>query len=178
MSKEKTSQLVSGIILLLLGVLIAIFGGQAVLDTYFGIVAIICGAVLLGLAIYQMAKKSGVNPLALILGCVLIAIGIALFTPFLSFSIIINILVIVILGVGAGLVCLGIYMLAKKDTVNGLINVIVGIVLIVLAVLYINVADFRKAFWIIVGILVAVYGVFEIINATIGTKRTTTTKKK
>ena len=177
MNKEKVSQLASGIILLLLGVLIAIFGGQTVLDTYFGVVALICGAVLLGLVIYQIAKKSAFNAFALILGCVLIAIGIALFTPFLSFSVIINILVVAILGVGAGLVCIGVYMLAKKDTINGLINLIVGIVLIVLAVLYINVADFRKAFWIIVGILVAIYGVLQIINATISTRKTTTKKK-
>ena len=66
MNKEKVSQLASGIILLLLGVLIAIFGGQTVLDTYFGVVALICGAVLLGLVIYQIAKKSAFNAFALI----------------------------------------------------------------------------------------------------------------
>ena len=168
MKKEKVSQLATGIILLLLGVLIAIFGGQAVLDIYFGIIALICGVVLLGFAFYQIAKKKSVNMLALILGCVLLAIGIALFTPFLSFGVIINFLIIVVLGIGVGLMFLGIYLLTKKESFNGVINLIAGLVLVVLAALYIGVADFRTAFWIIVGILVAVYGVMLIINATIG----------
>lgn len=178
MKKEKVSQLVSGIILLLLGALIAIFGGQAVLDIYFGVIALICGAVLLGFAVYQIVKKSYVSLTFLILGCVLLAIGIALFTPFISFGVIINFLIIAILGIGVGLLLFGIYLLAKRDTFVGVINLIVGIALIVLASLYIAVADFRTAFWIIVGIIVAIYGILQIINATINTKRNSSTNKR
>ena len=65
--------------------------------------------------------------------------------------------------------CMGfwvpIYLLVKKQTVPGLMNLILGIVAIVVSVLYIAVPDFRSVFWIIVGVLIAVYGLVEFIYA-------------
>ena len=69
------------------------------------------------------------------------------------------------IGGGAGLVLVGCYALVKKDTFGGAMNIVIGVAAITLAVLYITVEGFRDAFWIIVGILVAIYGVLEIIRA-------------
>ena len=42
-------------------------------------------------------------------------------------------------------------------------NLVLGLVAIVVSVLYIAVPDFRNVFWIIVGVLIAVYGLVEFI---------------
>lgn len=160
---EKYKTLVSGIFCVVLGVLIAIFGGQAVLDIYFGIVALVCGLCLVCFSVYAISKKQPVPSTSLVLGFVLIAVGVTLFTDYLSFGALINFLVIVILGAGAGILFYGIYLLAKKQTVPGIMNLVLGVLAIVVAVLYIAVPDFVKVFWIIVGVLIAVYGLVEII---------------
>lgn len=167
---EKNKTLVSGIFLIVMGILIAIFGGQAVLDVYFGIVSLVAGLCLVAMGIYAMSKKQPVPGPTLILGCVLLAIGVTLFTDFLSVGVLINFLVVVVLGAGAGILAYGIYLLTKKQNVPGLMNLVLGIVAIVVSVLYIAVPDFRNVFWIIVGVLIAVYGLVEFIYGIIDSK--------
>ena len=170
MKKEKLFQILSGAILVALGILIAIFQIGA-LDLYFGIIAIVGGAVLLAYGIYLLVKKSGVNSSSLILACVLLALGIALVIHFVSFGALIPLVLTLMIGGGAGLVLVGVIALAKKDTFGGLVNIVIGAAAITLAVLYIAVEGFRDAFWIIVGVVVAVYGVLEIVNAFLGKKK-------
>lgn len=160
---EKNKTLLSGIFCIVLGVLIAIFGGQTVLDIYFGIVSLVSGLCLIAYGVYAMSKKQPVPSSSLILGSVLTAVGVTLFTEFLSVGVLINFLVIVVLGAGVGILVYGIYLLSKKETTPGLMNLVLGLVAIVVAVLYIAVADFRNIFWIIVGVLIAVYGLVEFI---------------
>ena len=160
---EKNKTLVSGIFCIILGVLIAIFGGQEVLDIYFGVVAVVSGVCLLVLSIYTMCKKLPVPVPSFIMGCVLTAVGITLFTEYLTVGYVINFLVVIILGAGAGILGLGIYLLTKKEVAPGLMNLALGIFAIVVAVLYIAVPDFRSVFWIIVGVLIAVYGLVDVV---------------
>ena len=170
MKKDTLFQILAGAILVALGVLIAIFQIGA-LDLYFGIIAIIGGAVLLVYSIYLIAKKQALNGSSAILACVLLALGITLVIHFVSFGAIIPLLLTLMIGGGAGLVLVGVYALIKKDAFGGAMNIIIGVAAVVLAVLYIAVEGFRDAFWIIVGVLVAVYGVLEILHAFIGKKK-------
>ena len=160
---EKNKTLLSGIFCIVLGVLIAIFGGQKVLDVYFGIVSLVSGLCLIALGAYAVSKKQPLPSSTLILGCVLTAVGITLFTDYLSIGVLINFLVIVILGAGVGIFAYGIYLLKKKEKTPGLMNLALGLVAIVVSILYIAVADFRNIFWIIVGVLIALYGLVEFI---------------
>ena len=160
---EKNKTLISGIICIVLGILIAVFGGQKVLDIYFGIVALVSGLCLVATGIYAMSKKQPVPSVSLILGCVFLAVGITLFTEYLTIAALINFLVIVVLGSGVGILCYGVYLLSKKQTAPGLMNLALGLVAVVVSILYISVPDFRSIFWIIVGVLIAVYGLVEFI---------------
>ena len=169
MKKEKLFTILSGAILVALGVLIAIFQIGA-LDLYFGIIAIIGGAVLLAYGIYLLIKKSGVNGSSVILACVLLALGITLVIHFVSFGALIPLILTLLIGGGTGLVLVGVYAIAKKDIFGGLINIIIGVAAITLSVLYIAVEGFRNAFWIIIGVLVAIYGVLEIVRAFVNKK--------
>jgi len=167
MKKDKLSKVLTFAVVIALGVLIAIFGTDAI-DIYLGIVACIAGVVVLVDTIYLITRKEEVPATPFVLSCVLIAIGVVLFTHYISFAALVNFLVVVILGLGAGLLGYGVYLLAKKQTSNGLLNVVVGVVALTLAILYMAIPDFAKVFWIIVGIVIAVYGllglVFTIVN--------------
>ena len=170
---NKIVRIVEGAVLLVLGVLIAIFGGQAVLDIYFGIIAIVGGAVLLGLTIYNIVKKLPVLLGNVAMGTILLTVGLALVikdAP-LSFGALINLFVFIILGLGAGLVLYGIYVLTKRAYFLGIGQIVVGVAAITLSILYITVPEFRTAFWIIAGILVAVYGLVELITPLIEKKK-------
>ena len=169
MKKEKLSKILTFAVLVVLGVLIAIFGTGAI-DVYLGIVACVGGVVVLADTIYLLSRKEKVAAAPFVVSLVLLAIGITLFTHWISFAALVNFLVIVILGTGAGLLCYGIYLLAHKEKSAGILNVVMGVVAIVLAVLYIAVPDFVKAFWIIVGIVIAVYGALGLVFAVIEKK--------
>ena len=173
MSKNKLLGVIEGAIIVALGVLIAIFGFGAV-DLYFAIASTVVGAALLGVSIYGMSKNS-LDVGVLALSGVLIAIGVGLFTHYISFGILINLIVIAILGFGAALIIYGIYLIAKKYPVYGTLVLIIGVVLVTLSILYICLADFRNVFWIIVGIVIALYGVLYIVAVL--TERKSITKK-
>ena len=173
MNNKKLLGVIEGAIIVALGVLIAIFGFGAV-DLYFAIASTVVGAALLGVSIYGMSKNS-LDVGVLALSGVLIAIGVGLFTHYLSFGILINLIVIAILGFGAALIIYGIYLIAKKYPVYGTLVLIIGVVLVTLSVLYICLADFRNVFWIIVGIVIALYGVLYIVAVL--TERKSITKK-
>lgn len=162
MDKNKLLGILEGAVIIALGVLIAIFGFATVVDIYFGIVAIIVGAALLGVSIYSMIKKALTFGL-LGLGTILIAIGIGLLVHQLSFGVLIPFVVFAVLGYGAALIIYGIYLLARKYTIYGVLVLIIGILLVTFAVLYLTVPEFQKAFWIAVGISIALYGVLYIV---------------
>ena len=164
MKKEKLTQVLVGAILVALGVLVAIFGTEA-FDLYFGIIATAAGAVLLAYAIYLMAKKQTLVASGFILPAVLLTIGITLLVGTIGFGALVGFIVVLILGLGAGLVLYGVYLIAKKATLSGVINLVIGVLAVTLSVLYLTVPDFQKAFWIIVGIVIALYGVLEIVSA-------------
>lgn len=162
-NKEIMTKLISGIVFLLIGVLLAIFGGNAVLDIYFGIYALVAAIALIGVAIYQMVKKLDVEFVYLVLGGVFAAVGIGLFADWLSVSVMISFLVLAVMGAGVGLIGVGIYHLVKKNTLLGVLNLVIGVAAVVFAALYIAVDGFRAFFWIIVGIIVGLYGLLQIV---------------
>ena len=169
MKREKLTQVLEGAIMVALGILVAIFGTGA-FDLYFGILATIIGAVLLAYDIFLLTKKQTLEASAFILPCVLLTLGICLFVHVIGFAMLVAILVVFLLGFGAGLIFYGAYLIAKKATLNGVINLVMGIAAVTLSVLYLTIEDFRVAFWVIVGIVIAIYGVLAILGAFIEKK--------
>ena len=81
-----------------------------------------------------------------------------------------KVLVLVVLGAGAGLILHGVYSIAKKYVLVGVVETIVGVALVTLTAVYMNVPDFAKYFWIIVGVFIAVYGALSVIFALVDKK--------
>ena len=168
MKKDKLSKILTFAVVIALGILIAIFHTDAI-DIYFGIIACMSGVVILVDAIYLITKKQEVPVAPFVISCVLLAIGITLFTHYITFNMLVKFIVVVILGLGVGLLGYGIYLFTKKEVSTGILNVVMGVVAATLAILFIaNVNNIENVFWIIVGVVVAVYGllglVFTIVN--------------
>lgn len=162
---DKTKTIIEGLLLLVFGILIAVTGIGTVVDICFGIAFCVGGISMLAFGGYAIGHKSGLSAPWLILGVTLLTIGITLFTPYLSLAALVQFIVIAILGFGIGLIIQGIIDLVRKATLLGVTRLVVGVALVTLAILYLTIPDFQKVFWIIVGILIAVYGALVFISA-------------
>ena len=171
MKKEKLMNVIEGILIVILGILIAIFGGGSVLDMYFAIVSLVCGIALLLIAIISLINNKILPFGHTVLGGALIAISIGLFIHYLTFAQLITLLVFFLLGAGAALILYSIYVLVRIGTPQGVSFLILGIALLTITILYLAVPDFRKAFWIIVGIIVALYGLLFVSMQFVKTKK-------
>lgn len=162
---KKLLGIIEGAVTIVLGVLIAIFGGQEVMDIYFGVLFVVAGAILLAFAIVTLVKTK-----LLAFGVVFGAFAALLFGSFLlakqlSFGYLVYLLVLLIIAGGAALVFYGVYTIIKLSVFYGIGQIVVGAAASTLGLCYLYVDGFAKVFWIVVGILVAVYGVFMVVTA-------------
>ena len=79
--------------------------------------------------------------------------------------------VFAIIGLGGALFFYGIYLLVKGLIVYGIAQLLSGIAMLVVGILYLTVPDFQTAFYICLGIVIAVYGALLIVSAFIDVKK-------
>lgn len=163
--KEKTASIIAAVILIVMGIIIAVVGAGA-LDLYFGIGCLVAGGVLVILNIISLAKSKQITFGQLFLSTALIVLGVCfIWTHYVSFTMLINLIVLLILGLGIALFVYGLFtVILSKKVAIGVVEMVLGIVVIVFTILYLNIPDFQKAFWIVTGIAIAAYGVLELIS--------------
>ena len=167
---KKIMTILQGAGLIVLGILLACFGGQAVLDTYFGIIFLITGIALCAFCVLALIKTKSLL-FGFLFGAVAFTLlGIFLLAKKYTFNYFVYTIIILIIAGGIALTLYGIYTIAKFSLFYGIGQIVVGAVAAVLGFLYIFNADFYKVFWIIVGVLVALYGLFYLIGAFVGKK--------
>ena len=162
---DKIANILRGAFIIVMGVLVAVCGIGTALDTYFGVVFIVAGVLLAGIGLYGAIKKLPVMTTGFLLGGVLITLAIALFMQKLTFAVLIGIAIFALMGFGFGLVALGIATIAHRNLIYGLGEAVLGGLFILFTALYLGIPDFQQAFWIIVGILMIVFGIAVIFLA-------------
>ena len=167
MSNEKLAAILEGVVFLAFGIIIAICGAGTAIDLYFGILCLVGGVACLFGTGYGISKKQPLSFHLLAMGAILLTVGIALFTDLLSFAALINLVIFILMGFGIGITLYGVISLLRKQTFMGVIQLVIGLGLITLTALYLGLADFRASFWLIVGILIAIYGGLLIIFAVV-----------
>lgn len=169
--KEKYAKIIVPIVIIVVGIIIAICGAGA-LDLYFGIGALAAGIILAIVNIVTLAKEKSLLFSSLFFSTALIVVGIAFLIGQLSFGPLITLVAYLILGLGAALVLYGLCTIfLTKKTAFGVIQIVVGLAIIALVIVFLNVPEFNKAFWIVTGILIAVYGAFELVLALTNKKK-------
>lgn len=162
---KKLLAVIEGALVVALGVLIAVFGGQDVMDIYFGVVFIIAGAGLLTFAIVGLVKTKILSFAITFFAFAALLLGTFLVARYYSFGYLVYTLILLIIAAGGALIFKGVYTIVKYSVIYGIGQIVVGAAAIVLGILYLTVPEFYAVFWIIVGILVAIYGLVMIIGA-------------
>lgn len=161
--KEKLAGVLEAIVIIAFGIIIAIFGGGTALDLYFAIVALVAGVVLLIVNLYALVKVKELNFALVFLSCALITVGVAILAKKLSFAVLIPLMAYLLLGLGIALILYGLFVALRKSLFYGVGQMVVGAVLVTLVILFLTVPEFAQAFWIILGVVLAVYGVLLLV---------------
>ena len=162
MKKINAERLMSAIIMIAFGILVAIFGPKS-LDLYLGILCIVSGVSLLVAAILTASQTRIIPVPVLFAGIFLLTIGICSFTDLLSFTFLITFVILAIGALGLTYIIHGISLCTKKAGAFGAIEIVLGTLAVTFTVLFFAVPDFQPVVWIVLGVLIALYGLFELI---------------
>lgn len=163
--KDKIFTIIEGAIIVIFGILFACKGSATAVNTYFGVVFLVVGILLAALALIGLFRTRLMLFGAVFAATALITFGVALLSKKLGFEVLIAYAVYAILAFGIALAIFGLYTIVKGNLFGGIGQIVVGAVIAILAILYINNADFHKVFEIILGIVIAVYGALVILLA-------------
>ena len=165
---KKLVTIIEGALVIALGVLIAVFGGVKTLSTYFGVLFIIAGAGLLAFDVAVLCRTKVLNFGLTFLGGAALALGIGLLLHEELFGVFVYVIMLLAIAAGGALVAYGVYSIVKKYVFQGVGQIVLGAALVALAIVYLKVDGFAQYFWIIVGVLVAVYGLVVLLGALFG----------
>jgi len=165
MKNERLIRALEGTLILVVGILIAIFGIQSVVNIYFGILFLVAGVLLLGVELVKLVKSRKLTFTGLFTGIASTAIGTCLLTGYLSFAALVNVVVIAVIAFGLALTIYGIYTAIRINKAYGAGQIVIGFLAALMGILYITVPQFSTAFWIVTGILIAIYGAIMLIFA-------------
>lgn len=163
--EKKLLAICEGALAIVIGVLMACFGGQTVLDIYFGVLLVVAGALFLILSIVGLVKTKVLAFGSVFAALAGLLIGSFLIARYYSFDRFIEAFILIMIAAGAALVLYGIYTIFKQGLFAGLGQIVIGGGVFALGFCYIYIPSFYKVFWIIIGVLVAVYGLFFLLNA-------------
>ncbi len=160
---KKIITVFEGLATVVLGVLIAIFGTQT-LATYFGILFLVSGAGFLVVSITGLAKLKTLVFGAVLAFTTLVLFGVLLLIHPELLEFFIVLFVYFIIALGGALFLHGIYFMIKHNVIYGIGQMTLGAIAVVLGVLYLTIAGFRAAFWVVIGVVVALYGVLLVVD--------------
>lgn len=178
MKDEKTRTVVKGLLIVILGILIAIFGAGTVIDLYVGIGTLVLGLVMLMLAVVTLKKKEPLPFGWLVLGVTMITFSVALLTNYVSVSVLVQFLVLSVLALGIASLGYGVYVFVKNARNVAIAFWVFGVFCTTLSILYMTVSAFQTAFWIVTGILIAIAGALVMVGAFVDYEKLGKKKKR
>ena len=166
MSKKLMSILI-GAGVVALGVLIMLAGiiSHYVLNVVIAVLLMVGGAGCLAFGVYGLIKDKKLEFNVCLGAFAGIWLGLILILEYLDIFSIVGLVFLVVPAVGLAMLVHGIYMICKKETVPGVIKAVIGAVAATVGILYVFVPSFQDIFWIIAGVLVALFGVYLIVMA-------------
>ena len=156
MTNKKFIAILEGIVILVLGILIAVLGVNDVMNNYIAIVFIIIGTCLVFFSGYLLFRRQPLPFAPLALGAALITIAIGVFVGYVNFAMLINIIHFALTGI---------FTAVKYNGPYGMAQSLMGGAIFALCLCYYFIADFKGPFWVIVGIVIAIIGGLSIIFA-------------
>ena len=164
---KKLVNILESVALIAFGVLVAIFGFRT-FDIYFGIVFIVASVGFLVASIVELTKFKTLSFGLLFAFTALMTFGVVILMNQFSLIYMVTVLVYLVIAFGGALIIFGAYSAAKVNGFYGIGQIVLGAVMITVGILYLLVPEFNTAFWIIVGVLIALYGVLALVMSLTG----------
>ena len=161
---KKLVNILEAVAMIVFGVLVAIFGFKT-FDIYFGIVFIVAAVGFLVAAIVELTKMKILSFSLLFAFCALLIFGIVILLNQFSLYYMVIVLVYLIIAFGGALIMFGSYSAAKVNVFYGIGQIVLGAIAVTVGILYLLVPEFNVAFWIIAGVIIALYGVLMLVLA-------------
>lgn len=168
-TSKKIFGIIEGVVIIALGVLVAIFGIRT-LNLYFGILFVVAAAAFLVIGLVEIIKLKRLSFTSCLGFAAFLVLGISILAYYLNFEFIVEIVSLLVIAVGGALIFFGVYTAIVFNVFYGVGQIVLGALAATMGILYITVPGFRTAFWIVVGILIALYGVIYLIEAIAGKK--------
>ena len=161
---KKLINVIEAIAMIALGVFVAIFGFRT-FDMYFGIVFLVAAVGFLVAVMVGLSKFKVLHFGLLFAFTALTTFGVIILMNQFSLYYMVIVLVYLLIALGGALIIYGAYAAAKVNGFYGAGQIVLGAAAVTVGVLYLLVPEFNVAFWIIVGVLIAVYGVLLLVAA-------------
>lgn len=170
---KKIVAIIEGALLITIGVLVAVFGGKDVMDVVYGVLFIIAGVSLSCLACMTMVKTK-VLPLGVTFGALAsLFFGICLVAKNLGGASVYPVFfyaMFALVGLGGALILKGLHVIiAKKIVFTGIGQIVIGAGITTVAILFLfGPEGFKEVFWIVLGVLIAVGGLYTCLMGFFG----------
>lgn len=166
---KKLTAILNGLIVIALGLVVAIAGAGQAFDLALGIVLLVDAAIMLT-EMGLILRNTKLLPVAHTIAFGLFFVfGMALVAGWFGMGgFLLALLVWGIIAVGGAFVLLGIFTLVRGLVFTGVGQMVVGAIAMTLAILTMKVPGMATAFNIILGVLVAAYGVMILVMGLLG----------
>ena len=162
MSKQKALQITQSVLLIIVGILIACSLINSNILNYILAGALLIYAIfLLFKAIFEDGTLIYLNG---IVSAILIGLSVSIFASYINaISILTQVITVSVYSIGGMIFVSGIVSLCQKKLNIGITKVIIGAILLAIGLVLILIPDVNSYTWCVFGILLALFGLYELI---------------
>lgn len=162
MSKQKTIQIIQSVLAIIVGILVACsIINSNILNYILASAILLYGIFLLFKAIYEDGTLIYLSGIA---SAVLIGISVSIFASYINaIDIIGRVIMVSVASIGGMILISSIVSFVKKQVNIGITKLVVGSILLALGLILILIPEVGAYTWCIFGVLVAIFGVYELI---------------
>ncbi len=168
MSKNKAYKIIESIVIFVIGLLLTLsILNESFINYIIGAIVILLGILAFVKGVSDSSRKTVLLP-ASISGAILVATGISIMANYINItSIIMNLIAIILITIGALFIIDSIIRFVNKNTNLGICEIVFGIIGLTFGIVFLF---WRQYIWIIFGVLLMIYGLYNLILTLISLK--------
>ena len=161
-SKARALKIIQNVLLIIVGILIACSViSQDIIKYLVGLALVVYGVFFLFRSVYD--TKSFVMPFG-VAGGILLGVGIATMCDYVPLILVLqNIIFVALIVLGSLLILDAVVKFALHRNNAGITQLILGVILLVLGILFVAIPDMQTYCWIAFGVVLAIYGLYSLV---------------
>lgn len=161
-SKSRALKIIQNVLLIVIGILIACSViSQDIIKYIVGIAIVVYGAFFLFRSVYD--TKSFIMPFG-VAGGILLGVGIATMCDYVPLVMLLtNIIFVALIVLGSLLLIDAVVKFALHKNNAGIFELVIGTILLTVGILFVAIPDMQTYCWIALGVVLAVYGLYNLV---------------